>query len=129
MSYRRELLVEPGTKVRLDKIDPNDKGIHASHESTRAQIAENVTRMNSLQYLLYVAAFEEALEKTSREHAPWFVIPSSHKWFRNLAISSIVAETMEDMGRKLPPTRVDLEEIRAKYHAAERERGVQGSGG
>jgi PPK2 family polyphosphate:nucleotide phosphotransferase len=35
----------------------------------------------------YVAAFEDALSATSTHHAPWYVIPSNHKWFRNLAVS------------------------------------------
>jgi PPK2 family polyphosphate:nucleotide phosphotransferase len=68
----------------------------------------------------YVEAYEEALEKTSMKHAPWYVIPADHKWFRNLAISQIVADTLEEMGLKVPPTRVDLKEIRRKYHAAEK---------
>ena len=67
----------------------------------------------------YVEAYEEALTRTSTERAPWYVIPANHKWFRNLAVSQIVADTMEEMGLKLPPTRVDLAEIRRKYHAAE----------
>jgi PPK2 family polyphosphate:nucleotide phosphotransferase len=67
----------------------------------------------------YVDAFEEALEQTSTKHAPWYVIPANHKWFRDLAISQIVADTMDDMGLKLPPTQVDIADIRRKYHAAE----------
>jgi PPK2 family polyphosphate:nucleotide phosphotransferase len=66
----------------------------------------------------YIEAFEEAMERTSTKHAPWYVIPSNHKWFRNLAVSEIVADTMEDMDLKLPPTQVDLAEIRRNYHAA-----------
>ena len=58
------------------------------------------------------------MERTSTRHAPWYVIPSDHKWFRNLAISEIVADTLEDMDLKLPPTQVDIAEIRRKYHAA-----------
>jgi PPK2 family polyphosphate:nucleotide phosphotransferase len=69
----------------------------------------------------YVEAYEEALEKTSHAHAPWFVIPANHKWFRDLAISRIVADTLDEMGLKLPPTRVDLSEIARKYHAAKKE--------
>jgi PPK2 family polyphosphate:nucleotide phosphotransferase len=68
----------------------------------------------------YVEAYEDALALTSTKRAPWYVIPSNHKWFRNLAISQIVADTMDDMGLKLPPPRVDLAAIRKKYHAAER---------
>ena len=66
----------------------------------------------------YIDAFEDAMERTSTKHAPWYVIPSNHKWFRNLAISEIVADTLEDMDLKLPPTQVDIAETRRKYHAA-----------
>ncbi|HUA34535.1 MAG TPA: polyphosphate kinase 2 family protein [Candidatus Binataceae bacterium] len=66
----------------------------------------------------YIKAFEEAMEKTSTRRAPWYIIPSNHKWFRNLAISQIVADTLEDMKLKLPPTTVDIAAIRRKYHAA-----------
>ncbi len=69
----------------------------------------------------YIEAYEEAIEKTSTACAPWYVIPSNHKWFRNLAISEIVADTMDDMGLKLPAPHVDIADIRRKYHAAERE--------
>ena len=48
------------------------------------------------------------------------MIPSNHKWFRNLAISEILADTLEDMDLNLPPAEVDIAEIRDKYHAAAR---------
>jgi len=71
----------------------------------------------------YIEAFEEALERTSTKYAPWYVIPSNHKWFRNLAISQIVADAMDGMHLKLPKPSVDLAEIRRKYHAAKRDAG------
>jgi PPK2 family polyphosphate:nucleotide phosphotransferase len=67
----------------------------------------------------YVEAYEDAMALTSNKHAPWYVIPANHKWFRDLAISQIVVDTIAEMGLKLPPTRVDLTDIRKKYHAAE----------
>lgn len=69
----------------------------------------------------YVAAYEEAIERTSTKHAPWYVIPANRKWFRNLAISRIIADSMDEMGLKLPKPRVDLAEIRRKFHVAKRE--------
>jgi len=66
----------------------------------------------------YIAAFEEAMQRTSTAHAPWYVIPANHKWFRDLAISQIIADTMEEMDLKLPPTQVDIAAIRRQYHAA-----------
>lgn len=67
----------------------------------------------------YIEAYEEAIERTSTKHAPWYIIPANHKWFRNLAISEILSHTMGDMDLKLPPTHVDLDKIRIMYHAAE----------
>jgi len=65
----------------------------------------------------YQRAYEDALEKCSTRHAPWFVIPADHKWYRNLVISRIVQETLESLDMKLPPARVDIDAIRCKYHA------------
>jgi PPK2 family polyphosphate:nucleotide phosphotransferase len=70
----------------------------------------------------YTQAYEEALSRTSTGIAPWYVIPSNHKWFRNLAISKIVLEELESLGMKLPEPQVDLKEIRRKYHQAEHEK-------
>jgi polyphosphate kinase 2 (PPK2 family) len=69
----------------------------------------------------YVDAYEDVWALTSTKHAPWYIIPANHKWFRNLAVSRIIADTMDEMGLTLPPTHVDINAIRRKYHAAERE--------
>jgi PPK2 family polyphosphate:nucleotide phosphotransferase len=67
----------------------------------------------------YVEAYEEAISRTSTKHAPWHIIPADHKWFRNLIISEIIVDAMDNMKLKLPPTHVDINDIRRKYHAAE----------
>jgi polyphosphate kinase 2 (PPK2 family) len=64
----------------------------------------------------YISAFEDALSATSARHAPWYVIPSNHKWFRNLAVSQIIAGTLDDLEMAYPAPTVDLNEIRRKYH-------------
>jgi PPK2 family polyphosphate:nucleotide phosphotransferase len=66
----------------------------------------------------YTKAYEDALSATSTKHAPWFVIPANHKWFRNLAVAKIVAETMQAMAMKFPKPTVNLEQVRRKYHEA-----------
>jgi PPK2 family polyphosphate:nucleotide phosphotransferase len=68
----------------------------------------------------YIEAYEDAIAQTSTKKAPWYVIPSDHKWFRNLAISQIVVDAMGEMRLKVPPPRVDLAAIWQKYHAAKR---------
>ena len=66
----------------------------------------------------YVKAYEEALSRCSTEHAPWFIIPANHKWFRNLAIASIVVEHLESLKMKFPEPTVNLEHVRREYHSA-----------
>jgi PPK2 family polyphosphate:nucleotide phosphotransferase len=68
----------------------------------------------------YTQAYEDVLERTSTPNAPWFVIPSDHKWFRNLAVSKIVVEALESLKLGLPPTTVDIDQIRRKYHEAKK---------
>ncbi len=67
----------------------------------------------------YTEAFEDALSHCSTAYAPWFIIPSNHKWFRNLAISRIISETLQSLDMKFPEPTVDIEEIKQKYHAIE----------
>lgn len=66
----------------------------------------------------YTKAYQQALQETSTPHAPWFVIPANRKWFRNLAIATIVTQTLEKMDLKIPSPKVDLKRIRQKYHQA-----------
>jgi hypothetical protein len=63
----------------------------------------------------YREAYEEALARTSTASAPWYAIPADHKWFRNLAVSQIVAETLHELGMSYPKPSVDLAEIRRRY--------------
>jgi len=60
----------------------------------------------------YQRAFQDALSKCSTKQAPWYVIPSNHKWFRNLAVSQILVETMKAMKPQIPEPSVDIGEIR-----------------
>jgi PPK2 family polyphosphate:nucleotide phosphotransferase len=59
----------------------------------------------------YMAAYEEAIARTSTERAPWYVVPADHKWFRNWAVSRIVIETLEDMDPRYPPPPEDLDGV------------------
>ncbi len=56
----------------------------------------------------YQAAFDDALSKTSTDAAPWYVIPANRKWFRNLAVASILADTIADLKPRYPPVAEDV---------------------
>jgi PPK2 family polyphosphate:nucleotide phosphotransferase len=50
----------------------------------------------------YQAAYSEAIERTATTDAPWYVIPSDHKWYRNWAVSRLLIETLTVMDPKYP---------------------------
>ena len=56
----------------------------------------------------YMDAYAEAIEKTSAEHAPWYVIPSDHNWYRNLLVSRVLVETLESLDMRYPEPEEDL---------------------
>jgi len=59
----------------------------------------------------YMAAYEAALTKCSTDYAPWFVIPSDRKWFRNLAVSQIIREKLESLDLRYPAPTFDVSEL------------------
>lgn len=65
----------------------------------------------------YQDAFEQMLNKCSKEIAPWFVIPANKKWFRDYAISNILVEALENLNIQMPKTQENLEEIKKLYEA------------
>ena len=48
----------------------------------------------------YMTAYEDAISKTSKENAPWFVIPADDKWFARVAAIQIIIDTLEKMDLK-----------------------------
>ena len=62
----------------------------------------------------YREAYEIALERTNTEVAPWHVIPSDRKWYRNLAIAQILHDTLARMAPAWPPADYDIPTQRAR---------------
>jgi len=59
----------------------------------------------------YQVAFADMLNETSTDDAPWYVIPADRKWFRNLLISQIVADTLEGLNMDYPAAEDGLTDI------------------
>jgi len=55
----------------------------------------------------YINAYEEALNKTSTAKAPWYIVPSNHKWYRNLVIGTIIVDTLKGLDMKYPAAEID----------------------
>jgi PPK2 family polyphosphate:nucleotide phosphotransferase len=59
----------------------------------------------------YRHAYEAMLERTSLEHAPWYVVPADRKWYRDLVVSSLLIRTLESLDLRYPPSEKDLSQI------------------
>ncbi len=59
----------------------------------------------------YMQAYETVLSKTSTPWAPWYVIPANRKWYRNLAIGTIIVETLESLEMQYPSPDFNVDEI------------------
>ena len=60
----------------------------------------------------YMDAYDRILSTTSRKHAPWFVIPSDNKWYRNVAISAIIVDVLQGLKLSFPAPTLDASTIK-----------------
>jgi len=60
----------------------------------------------------YQAAFEDAINNCSIEHAPWYVVPANKKWYRNLVVARTIADTLEAMDPQFPPAEEGLDKVK-----------------
>jgi polyphosphate kinase 2 (PPK2 family) len=60
----------------------------------------------------YMDAYETAINETSKDHAPWYVLPADNKWFARTAAIQIIIDTLEKMNLKYPQlSEKDKEEL------------------
>ena len=60
----------------------------------------------------YEMARGKVVARTNPDHAPWYIIPADHKWYRNWAIAKILIEVFEEMDLKYPEPDLDLDALR-----------------
>ncbi len=59
----------------------------------------------------YQRAYEDALTNCNTKHAPWHIIPSDRKWYRNMTVSGILLETLQQLDPQFPPCEEGLGDI------------------
>lgn len=59
----------------------------------------------------YQQAYEDALNKTSTKHAPWYIVPADRKWYRDLVISTVLVETLKGLKMKFPEPKDNLDGV------------------
>lgn len=62
----------------------------------------------------YMEAFEDAVTKCSTADAPWYVIPSNRKWFRNWAISDVIVRKLKELPLEFPKAVEDVRKYKVK---------------
>jgi PPK2 family polyphosphate:nucleotide phosphotransferase len=66
------------------------------------------------QWLDYQQAYADALERCSTQHAPWYVVPSDHKWYRNWAVAQLLTEQLRAMNLEWPVADFDVAQEKAR---------------
>jgi len=59
----------------------------------------------------YMKAYEDALQKTSKDSSPWYIVPANKKWFRDLVVASVIVERLEELGMEYPKASVDPKSV------------------
>jgi PPK2 family polyphosphate:nucleotide phosphotransferase len=65
----------------------------------------------------YMSAYGEAIERTSTDVAPWYVVPADRKWYRNWAISTLLLEALGGLGLAWPTAAFDVDAERRRLQA------------
>jgi PPK2 family polyphosphate:nucleotide phosphotransferase len=110
------LLTETGTTILkfFLHIDPDEqkKRLQARLDDPTKHWKFNLADLQERKlWPEYMKAYEEALSKTSTDHAPWYLVPSNHKWYRNLVVSSVLVEAFKSLDLKYPESQENLKDV------------------
>lgn len=95
--------------------------LHIGRDEQKDRLAERLARPDKhwkynpgdidtrLKWDAYQEAYAEAIEKTSTDTAPWFVVPADHKWYARLAVQQILLDVLRDMDPQWPAADFDVE--------------------
>lgn len=63
----------------------------------------------------YQRIYEELLEKTSTDIAPWYVVPADNKWFTRFIVAAVVLKALKKINPKFPTLSKEMEEQLGKF--------------
>jgi PPK2 family polyphosphate:nucleotide phosphotransferase len=100
--------------------------LHISHDEQRRRLQDRIRdptkrwKLNEADFherrywANYMAAYEAMLRRTSTRWAPWYLVPSNHKWFRNLVVSTVLVRELEGMSLRYPAPTVDIGSLKLR---------------
>ena len=111
------LLVEEGTTIlkfflHIDQQEQKER-LQARLDDPNKRWKFNVGDLKERKlWNEYRWAYEDVLSQTSLEVAPWYIVPSNRKWYRNLVIASVIVEALEKLNMSYPEPEDDLSSIK-----------------
>jgi PPK2 family polyphosphate:nucleotide phosphotransferase len=60
----------------------------------------------------YQRAYEDALAECASDEAPWYVVPSDHRWFRDLAVGQVLVAALEELKPQYPAPAIDFDKVK-----------------
>jgi PPK2 family polyphosphate:nucleotide phosphotransferase len=104
--------------------------LHISHDEQRDRLMERLERPDKhwkynpgdvderALWPKYMAAYQTVFERTSTDHAPWYVVPADRKWYARLAVQHLLLEALEDIDPQWPTATFDVEEEKRRLAAS-----------
>ena len=62
----------------------------------------------------YQKYYAEAIRATSTKHAPWYLVPANHKWYRNHLVAYTIVKTLKGMDPQFPPAAKGLKNLKIR---------------
>ena len=104
--------------------------LHISPEEQKARLGERLERPDKhwkynpgdvderLLWPAYMDAFQTVFERTSTDHAPWYVVPANAKWYARLAVQALLLDALEDIDPQWPAATFDVEKEKSRLAAS-----------
>ncbi|MCW2801951.1 MAG: hypothetical protein QOF52_1244 [Propionibacteriaceae bacterium] len=103
--------------------------LHISKEKQKERLAERLSDPTKFwkynpgdvderaKWPAYTEAYQIALERCNTSPAPWYLVPSDRKWYRNWAVARLLTEQLRALDLKWPPPNFDVEEEKRRLAA------------
>jgi len=103
--------------------------LHISPDEQRERLAERLDRPDKYWkfnpgdiaeralWPEYQQAYQMAIERTSTDAAPWYVVPANHKWYARLAVAELLTDALRSLEQSWPPADFDVAEQRRLLEA------------
>lgn len=116
INHFERLLVDSGTRILKFFL-------HISKDEQKERFEERLARPDKHwkfstgdlpvreQWDEYMDAYEAVLTRCNTDYAPWHIVPSNKKWYRNFIISKTIVETLENMNLAYPDPEPGLDEV------------------